>query len=57
MGQNSLCVICDAELALDNQTVKDELIECRECGTELVVVAVGPFVIEEAPQTEEDWGE
>jgi len=57
MSQNALCIICDAELALDSQTVKDELIECEECGTELVVVSLDPIVIEEAPQTEEDWGE
>jgi len=51
------CPLCSGELALGDDTVKGELIECNECGSELEVVAVDPFQLNEAPQEEEDWGE
>jgi len=57
MSKTTNCSICDAELILDDDVVKDELLECPECGTELVVSSVNPLSVEEAPQTEEDWGE
>jgi alpha-aminoadipate/glutamate carrier protein LysW len=57
VSQTTQCPICDAELTLDDDVVKDELLECPECGTELVVTSINPLAIEEAPQTEEDWGE
>lgn len=51
------CVICGAELNLDDDTVLGELITCPDCGTELEVTGVDPFKVDEAPQAEEDWGE
>ena len=51
------CPVCDAEVELAEGTVQGELIECSDCGTELEVVSVDPFKVEEAPQEEEDWGE
>lgn len=51
------CPVCGAEVELAEGTVQGELIECSDCGTELEVVSVDPFKVEEAPQEEEDWGE
>ncbi len=57
MNQNAECPFCEAELAFGSDTVMDELLECTDCGTELVVVALEPAAVEEAPQVEEDWGQ
>ena len=51
------CPICDARLVLTADTLKGELVDCNDCGSELEVVGVGPFALEEAPQEEEDWGQ
>lgn len=51
------CVICGAEVTLDASAVKGELIECRECGTELEVISTDPAQVAEAPTEQEDWGE
>ncbi len=51
------CPVCGAEVAMVDGTVQGELMECSDCGTELEVVSIDPFKVEEAPQEEEDWGE
>ena len=51
------CVICAAEIEVDSSTIKGELIECMECGTELEVVSVDPLELAEAPSEQEDWGQ
>jgi alpha-aminoadipate carrier protein LysW len=51
------CVICAAEITVDVSTIKGELIECKECGSELEVVGVDPFELAEAPTEQEDWGQ
>ena len=51
------CVVCGANLELKEDTVKNELLACPECGTELEVTETSPFKLEEAPKEEEDWGE
>jgi len=51
------CPVCGADIELDEDTEIGELIECPECGSELEVTGTDPFVLEEAPQEEEDWGE
>ena len=51
------CPVCAADLTLDEGTFKGELIECPDCGTELEVISVKPFKVDEAPMEEEDWGE
>lgn len=53
----ALCSVCDAEISLPKGTVQGELIECPECGSELEVVSTNPFVLDVAPQEEEDWGQ
>jgi len=55
--QQTECPFCEADVAVVEDMVKDELIECNDCGTELVVTSLAPFGIEEAPQAEEDWGQ
>jgi alpha-aminoadipate/glutamate carrier protein LysW len=57
MNQLAECPYCDAEVALAEDTVKDELLECDDCGTELLVISLAPLSLEEAPQAEEDWGQ
>ncbi len=57
MNKMTTCPVCDAEISLPDDTIRDELLECGECGTELLVASLNPLELEEAPQTEEDWGE
>lgn len=51
------CPMCDGVVQLPEDTVKGEIIECPDCGTELEVTGVNPFAVAEAPQEQEDWGE
>ena len=57
MNQGLECPFCDAGVALAEDTVKDELVECNDCGTELVVTSLEPLTLEEAPEAGEDWGQ
>ncbi len=51
------CVICAAKVTLDKSTIKGELVECKECGSELEVTSIDPIELAEAPTEQEDWGE
>lgn len=51
------CPVCGADLKLNENTVKGELMQCAECGIELEVKEINPLTIAEAPKEEEDWGE
>ncbi len=51
------CPLCSAQVQLGADTLKNELLECGECGAELEVTAINPFKLAEAPKEEEDWGE
>jgi alpha-aminoadipate carrier protein LysW len=51
------CPVCGAVIELEPDTIQGELKDCADCGTELEVAGIGPFVLKEAPQEEEDWGE
>jgi len=57
MNNNVDCPLCEANVALGIDTVLDELVECIDCGTELVVTSMNPLRLEEAPHAEEDWGQ
>ena len=57
MTYTAACPVCDAIINLAEDTVQDELLGCHECGSELIVSSMEPFVLNEAPQAEEDWGE
>ncbi|HSF14147.1 MAG TPA: lysine biosynthesis protein LysW [Vicinamibacteria bacterium] len=51
------CPVCEARVALGEDLVAGELVECRDCGTELEVTSVDPLELAEAPTAEEDWGQ
>ena len=51
------CPVCGANIEIKDGTVKGELLECIECGTELEVKEIDPLTLAEAPKEEEDWGE
>jgi alpha-aminoadipate carrier protein LysW len=51
------CPVCGGPVNLGADTVEGELIPCGECGSELEVKGIDPFVLAEAPKEEEDWGE
>ncbi|MCB0730178.1 MAG: lysine biosynthesis protein LysW [Ignavibacteriae bacterium] len=51
------CPICGNDIPFEEGTVKGELIECSDCGSELEVISVKPFRVDEAPMEEEDWGQ
>ena len=57
MQKSATCPICDAVVELEKDTVLGELLTCPECGSELEVINLDPFELDEAPQEEEDWGE
>jgi alpha-aminoadipate carrier protein LysW len=49
------CPVCGAEIILEDDAEKGEIITCEDCGSELEVT--GNDTLQEAPQEEEDWGE
>jgi alpha-aminoadipate/glutamate carrier protein LysW len=51
------CPECAAEIEMDDDLVKGEIVECPECGVELEVVSIDPVELALAPEEEEDWGE
>ena len=51
------CPVCGAMIKKMSNTLKGEVLECPDCGTELEVTGLGPFTLAEAPQEEEDWGQ
>jgi alpha-aminoadipate carrier protein LysW len=53
----SICPECEASVAVPADALEGEIVRCADCGAELEVVAVDPFVLGLAPEVEEDWGE
>jgi alpha-aminoadipate carrier protein LysW len=51
------CPICDGSIRPRAEMVLDELLDCSDCGSELLVVELDPPRLEAAPVAEEDWGE
>jgi len=51
------CPECAAAVALADDVVSGEIVECAECGVELEVVKDGAIRLRPAPEEEEDWGE
>ena len=51
------CIVCGADLAIEEGTEVNEIVVCQDCGTELEVVNLDPLAVQEAPEEEEDWGE
>ena len=53
------CPECLAEIPVPDDVVEGEVLECPDCGVELVVVDVGEdkVKVEVAEEAGEDWGE
>jgi alpha-aminoadipate carrier protein LysW len=51
------CPECAAEVALPDNVMESEIVQCAECGVELEVVSLEPLTLDLAPEEEEDWGE
>jgi alpha-aminoadipate carrier protein LysW len=49
------CPVCGAEIKLEPDAEKGEILTCADCGSDLEVNGAGS--VQEAPQEEEDWGE
>ena len=54
---NAACPECDAQVALDHDTVVGEVVTCGDCGADLEVTSLDPAGLALAPPEEEDWGE
>ena len=57
MRNQANCPECDAECALPDDVLENEIIQCAECGAELEVVSLDPPTLNLAPEEEEDFGE
>ena len=57
MTKQTKCPECDAEIVLDKNTEKGEVIRCKDCTVELEVVSLQPLKINHLPKMDEDWGE
>lgn len=53
----SSCPECGADISLNDNVEKGEIVQCPDCAAELEVMQVNPVVLELAPEEEEDWGE
>jgi len=52
------CPECDAEVQVDEDTDKGDVVECSDCGTQLEVVGLDPIELDVAVEEEdEDWTE
>jgi len=51
------CPVCAAEIELAKDAMAGELIVCDDCGAELEIIGLDPVKLDEAPSTEEDWGQ
>ena len=54
---NINCPECEAEIALEADTMVGEILVCSDCGVDLEITSLEPPTVELAPMEEEDWGE
>jgi len=50
------CPTCWAVFGLI-EVIKNEIVQCPECGTDLEIRTINPTTLDLAPETEEDYGE
>jgi len=50
------CPECFGEITLED-VMRNEIVQCSECGADLEVVSIEPLTLELAPEEDEDWGE
>ena len=51
------CPECEAEVHVDEDTDKGDVVSCPDCGVELEVVGLDPIELDIAPEEDEDWAE
>lgn len=51
------CLECMAEIKIEEDIKKGEVVTCSECNTDLEVIQVTPLKLKLAPQVQEDWGQ
>jgi len=54
---DSECPDCAGHISPRPGIESGEVISCPDCGAKLEVKSVSPFVLEKAPEVQEDWGE
>ena len=57
MSKKAECPECAADVALPDDVMEGEIVQCAECGVELEVISLDPPELDLAPEEEEDWGE
>jgi alpha-aminoadipate carrier protein LysW len=57
MSKQAECPECAAEVALPDDVMEGEIVQCAECGVELELINLEPATLALAPEEEEDWGE
>jgi alpha-aminoadipate carrier protein LysW len=57
MNSTTTCPECAADIALADDTLQGEILQCPDCGVELEVMNLDPLRLDLAPEEEEDWGE
>lgn len=57
MSKQAECPECAADVALPDDVMEGEIIQCPDCGVELELIKLSPPTLELAPEEEEDWGE
>lgn len=51
------CPECESSVTFAVPPRMSEILECRDCASELEVVSLEPTALALAPTVEEDWGE
>ena len=51
------CPECEADLQIDEDTDKGDIIECDDCGSQLEVIGLDPLELELALEEDEEWDE
>lgn len=53
------CPVCDAKITLSSNVEESEIVTCPDCQSRLVVEKndKNDFILNQAPEVEEDWGE
>lgn len=53
----AVCPECDAEIHVDEEVDKGDVLECEECEVLLEVVGLDPVELDLAPDDEDDYDE
>ncbi len=53
----AVCPECEAEIHVDEEVDKGDLLDCEECDVRLEVVGLDPVELDLAPDEEDDYDE